>query len=70
MKTIIVEQRCDYWAAWFYGFDRIPEDVELPLPYSAQAPLVTIAEHMRKRFAVNYLFYRNALGNLSQIKFS
>jgi hypothetical protein len=68
MRKIILEKRTDYWAAWFYGVARMPEDVELPLPYHSSAPLSVIAEHMRKRFAFNYLFYRNSLGDLSHVE--
>jgi len=67
MKKIILEKRRDYWGAWLYGIDGMPEDVELPLPWSPQAYLMTVARDMRKRFPGARLLYRDTLGQLSQV---
>ena len=49
MKIIL--ERYEYgWGAWFYGVGRMPEDVEIPLPWSPQAYLQTVAKDLNNRF--------------------
>ena len=59
MPKMILEKRPGYWSVWFYGVDRMPEDVELPLPYSEKAPLEMVVAHMRKRFPNVAIWYRD-----------
>jgi hypothetical protein len=67
MRKIILEKRRDYWGVWLYGIDRMPEDVELPLPFGPQAPLAMVAADMRKRFPNTYVFYRDTTGHVSHV---
>ena len=67
MRKIILEKRADYWGAWMYGIADMPEDIELPLPWSPQAYLMTVARDMRKRFPGAYLFYRDPTGHISHV---
>jgi hypothetical protein len=67
MRKIILEKRRDYWGAWFYGFDNMPEDVELPLPFTPLAYLMMVAKDMRKRFPNAYVFYRDPTGHVSHV---
>lgn len=64
---IILEKRRDYWGVWMYGVPGMPEDVELPLPFSPLAYLQTVANDMRKRFPGARLFYRDTLGHVSHV---
>lgn len=49
MKIIL--QRQSYgWAVWFYGVPGMPEDVEIPLPFTRDASLAMVAADMRRRF--------------------
>jgi hypothetical protein len=51
----------------FYGVRRMPEGVEIPLPFAAEAPLAMVAADMRKRFAGARVLYRTNLGTLTQV---
>ena len=65
--AIILERRADYWGAWFYGVERMPEDVELPLPFAPSATLAMVAADIRKRFPGSPVLYRTTLGTLTHV---
>lgn len=74
---IILERRSYGWAAWFFGLEyrlsgdaavrQMPEDVEMPLPFTRDAPLAMVAADIRKRFPAPFLYYRSDLGGLSLV---
>ena len=63
---IVLERHGYGWAAWFYGADHIPEDVELPLPYASSATLVMVRNAMAKRFPKAEIVYRTGNGILTK----
>jgi hypothetical protein len=66
-NTIILQRREYGWTAMFFGVGRMPEDYEIPLPFSSLAYLQTVANDMRKRFAGARVLYRTNLGTLTQV---
>jgi hypothetical protein len=66
MKEVILEKRPDYWGAWLYGIDRMPEDIELPLPWSPLASLMRVAADMRARFPGAIVWHREN-GTLTRV---
>jgi hypothetical protein len=67
MRKIILEKRRDYWGAWFYGINGMPEDVEIPLTFTSLAYLMIVAKAMRDRFPNTYVFYRDTTGHVSHV---
>ena len=68
MRKIILEQRADYWGAWMYGIEGMPEDIELPLPFGPQAPMTMVARDMHKRFPIARVYFRDN-GKLGEVLF-
>jgi hypothetical protein len=48
--TVVLYNRGTYWGAFFYGFARMPEDVEIPLPFHGSAPLAKVKADLARRF--------------------
>lgn len=59
--TMIIIERHDYgWSATFYGFERIPDDIETPLPFTSAAIMPDVIGHLRRRFpAAQFKFRRD-----------
>jgi hypothetical protein len=59
MENAIILCRQEYgWSATFLGVDKMPEDVELPLPLTLEASLLDVIAHMSKRFPKVWYWYR------------
>ena len=63
---IILQRRSYGWAAWFYGSD-MPEDVELPLPFTSSASPTMVGADIRRRFPNAQVWYRDGGDHVSLV---
>jgi hypothetical protein len=57
---MVIITRQDYgWSAMFFGFEKMPEDVEIPLPLTSEATLSDVMWHIRKSFPNTRFQYRD-----------
>ena len=66
MKKIVLSNSASHgWTVVMQGISGMPDNTELPLPFTYTAPLAMVAADMRRRFNGAVLFYRDRLGHVS-----